>query len=902
MMSPTGHHTMSLIEQFLGGEAARGGPYALLGLPADGCTDLDIMTARDRRMRIIDAHAQGQSPAADEVRLALHAATAQLLNPAVRSHLRRGAATNARAAALAGLEQDVILTLAMFGGWTRRSLPRLMALAHSRGLRASDVAETLRRMSRRKKSANQSSTDGAGSDTKRYVAACDAHSGTGAAWIIAFVAMVMVIGTAWIVVVITKPNEMRRSSQTTSPLTQVQPPSGDSSSPLARDDTAPSINTARTPRVTVERDAILETLLNAISTADSDLAGATDSAVAATDALANHWLDLSVPVRTRALDAIVELMYRLGGPTGDARELLNAVGRSSIVLRSRQSAFDVTEIESAVWSVGALARLRRERDLSAQSHATIDRWLSASLDGNRPAQLSFSGGALACLQSLMEPLAAQAQNRGHAWAGWSRAAVAITQTEPERRVSLLSRAAERLMMQPIGPEERRDMYQAISAVIAALPWAGNDDSKRWLVRQFDNRDVSASSLSSATRTIVAQTDAEHIDPTMVLSESATDLDRRNLRDRYLLAWGLETPGSDIAVLDALTKAADQLDQDLQSVKETSDTLRAAVGFARLNAAAAAQWQGDASAATLILNAYRVAPIAAAGSPVDLNQNAQDGRWAERYLLAGANTALRTDLLNELRTGGHRQIGTVDAEVLVDAALRGGGRAVRDVARSMVDLYGSSPSIVNALLEEAPRLTPTQQISDLVVSVTGQPLPGWTSPEWRLAVRRALVERLLQLIASDSIVAGVDDLAALLDEAYDQRAHDQQSMSSAGDAIVPNAERSVRDLRARWTRAAERSIPAAGFPLTLADVARRLEGRRGLASGLVQEFAVEQLALAETMAVVIVSERPVRSNAVNAVLDDLGHARREATHIFDQIAATERAMIQLWEIRLGVNGL
>jgi len=75
----------SVVVRFLGREAASGGPCALLGLPPDGFTDLDIVTARDKRMRLIDAHPQSQSAAADEVRLALHAATAQLLNPAVQS-------------------------------------------------------------------------------------------------------------------------------------------------------------------------------------------------------------------------------------------------------------------------------------------------------------------------------------------------------------------------------------------------------------------------------------------------------------------------------------------------------------------------------------------------------------------------------------------------------------------------------------------------------------------------------------------------------------------------------------------------------------------------------------------------------------------------------------------------
>ena len=894
-------HAGSTIAQFLGSDAARGGPAALLGLSDENFTDFDIITARDRRMRLIDTHPQSQSPAADEVRLALHAATAQLLNPAIRSHLRRGAASNARESAMIGLEQDVILTLAMYGGWTRRSLPRLMTLAHSRGLKATDVAETLRRLSRRRSPA------AAGSDPQNIApsvapSAPPRSVGPGPAIAIGAVAVVLIVLAMWVVLAFSHGPKPATIAPGSSSLSQVTPPDGSVFQPS--DKAAISRSGAQTPAAErMKPDAILDTLLDAIARSQADIEQANTMAVAATDALSYSWLELPVPVRTRALDAIIELMYRLGGPTGDARELLSAISRGSIALRSPLGNLDEEQVTRGVWSVGVLTRLRQERDFSAQSFALIDRWLGLALGGTRPAQMSFSGGALAALTSMMEPLATQGSNRSDAWAGWARATSAVTSSDASRRVTLLARGAELLMVQPITTEERAEIYGAIRAVIGAMPWKGNEDAKRWLVRQFDNRDVSTASLSAATRTLVAESDAENIDPTMVLSATASDLDRRALRDRYLLAWGLEAPGSDIAVLDALTKASKTLDEDLEGATEPIDSLRIAVGYARLNAAASSQWQGDAASASSLLDSFRL--------PRDTNQiqprapqtNSQsDGRWAEQYLIAGVKIDAKIKLLEQLRSSGGRTLGAVDAEVLVGAALRGGGRRVRSLARDIVELYGSSPAIVNALLEEAPRIPPTPLMSELIVSVTATPLPDRNSPDWRLAVRRALVERLLELLAADSNAAGVDRLAAMLDDAYDQRALTHRSTGESGDHMVPSAARSVRALTVRWTRSAQRSIPAAGFSMTLGDVDRHRAGRLALVSGLIQEFAVEQLALTETMAIVVASERPGRADAIELILDDLARRRRDSTHIFEQISAAERAMVLIWEIRLGVDGV
>lgn len=78
---------MALASRFLGPAHAAGGPFALLGLAPSDCDEHRIMAALDHQLARLNTDPQGESPESDELRLALHAAAAQLLDPTTRQHL-----------------------------------------------------------------------------------------------------------------------------------------------------------------------------------------------------------------------------------------------------------------------------------------------------------------------------------------------------------------------------------------------------------------------------------------------------------------------------------------------------------------------------------------------------------------------------------------------------------------------------------------------------------------------------------------------------------------------------------------------------------------------------------------------------------------------------------------------
>ncbi|MCE7967622.1 MAG: hypothetical protein DYG94_02625 [Leptolyngbya sp. PLA3] len=890
-----------LIARFLGPDAARGGPYALLGLSSGALTEVEILAARDRQMLRVDQHAESLTPAGDEVRLALHAAAAQLLNPAVREHLRARGLAEQRRALILGLEHDVVLTLGMYGGWTRRSLPRLVALAHARGLRANDVAEAVRGIAQRRARPRPN----ADKPVTRRVVAQPATAQVVArhrrAWLIIGVVALCSILVAGAAIRGALHSGARRGGEVAMlpgprdqrPTPIVLPPQNDDDEPVE-------------PGVEVPPEAapadVLPSLERALSLAGSDPPAAERLGVEGVRGLSRHWLAFDAAQRARTQDVVLELMYRLGGSSMNTRPMFEAVGAGAELLRSDQATLNSDDVARAAWSVGMLTRLRRESDLSAQSQMLIDRWLGSALQGARPAQASFAEGAIAALQVMAPVLAGRDPGDPAAWRAWARGVEVLTETDAARRALLLAQGGEHVLASRLGPQRAAGAFESIAAVIQAMPWEVSQ-SRQWLVRQFDNREVSTPALSAATQALVAHGGAENIDPTMVLPANASELDRRALRDRFVDAWGLSEPGSDTEVLDLLDRALTELDAGLAPTSTGEQLLRSAVGYARLNAAASARWQGDGAAAIQMLEHFRV-PDSALSRPAggaDL-VSGSDANWAERYLQQGANINRRLELLDELRGSGGSRLGPVDAEVLVAEALRGSGRGVRERARTAVEQYGSSPAVVNALLEEAWRIPPIASMSDLISNVTLSPLPDRNSPAWRAAVRRALVERMLELLSAEGETAAIDLLGTLLDDAYMERTAVNRAMSSTGDGSSQPCERSALQLRARWTQLAER-MPASRLPITLSEVERRRSGRIALARGLVQQFVVEQVALAETMGIVVAAERPGLASSVQGVLDQLDADIQRSTHVFEQVARIERAMVQLWELRLGldVNG-
>jgi hypothetical protein len=162
----------------------------------------------------------------------------------------------------------------------------------------------------------------------------------------------------------------------------------------------------------------------------------------------------------------------------------------------------------------------------------------------------------------------------------------------------------------------------------------------------------------------------------------------------------------------------------------------------------------------------------------------------------------------------------------------------------------------------------------------------------------VVERLLEALAAESPRARIDRLAALLAASY--RSMAAVSPIPADQRLTkfqPPAFGSAAEVWRKWRLAADALVPSTPPPIPLDQLDRRRSGRLSQSRGMVQAFAAEQTSIAEAMAYVVTAEQPVQVEKIRLVLTNMAADRRHATSVLEQIKVAERAITQLWMIRM-----
>lgn len=655
-------------------------------------------------------------------------------------------------------------------------------------------------------------------------------------------------------------------------------------------------------------DDLLREASAATTLLDTDAAAAQERFAACYTLMSQRWVEASGDGIVAGVDRLVDYLYRAAQKPGGAEKAVEVIVEGAAPLAG-SAPLSGTQVTGAVWSVGVLARLAREKDLPAAIRQSVQDGLAVAVTGAvAPSETTFKAGASAAIALVPARLLwgsagndADAKRVGEAWTAWL-AALAGTQ---EKQSPMYTRgvllALEGLMTR--GPEPTRDrgVFESIGKLTTALPWRKEDESRRWLLRWFSSPDVSGNDLYAVTASLAHASGAEGVDSSMVLSASAAESDRSTMRDRYATIWGLAEGESKDTLQQRWAEAAAA---ELAAAAGTSamGTLEEAVTAARLNRAAMLLMVGDTADVGRLLEPVK--PGTATQAPGDRSKREALGGqgssdWLVKYRAAGRNIPGRRELLANVGGG----IGPGVADVLVEEACRGSPAQVQGDARQVVLKHLNEPAFINALLEFAPMMPMTRANKELVEQATQVTLPSLRDPSWRVSVRRALVERLTQALAGQSELARVDELCDQLAELYGPRDVKTAAGTIDAPAVLTGPspiEVVIVQARLRWQREAEMLTPSSREPYSLAQIEQRRGARVRLASGRVQQFAAEQAAIAELMAFVSVAEQPGRSAEAGEALTQMETQRRSARHIFGQLLATERAQLNLWMLRLKGN--
>ncbi len=942
-MTPRDHQSVPQVDpvsRFLGPDAAFNGPFGVLGLPVADVSEQQVLDALHRVMERIDAHPESRTPPADEARLAAHAAAANLLDHEVRRELLRrlhadGSAGRApdrspappsttpgpgsgrgsgrgsdRGQPPAILQADLLRCIAVAGGWNTRAMRRFFMIAHERGF---STDEALRAMTLLKRPAPipaqpaapqprdrhtdreaPSGLDGTpGRDAPRAERGEVENTGMSpvAAVLLTIAVFVVLAAGGWVAWRLTL-----KPAPAPIPAPQVtRPPAAPPPPPPPEE---PELETVG--RHLDNAPAIIHELEVANDAAAIDPEAATDTFRTAIDALSTRWTAFSPVDRLAARDQIIGFIYRIAGRS-------DTIDRAMSAIEAGATAADPTaapdSIRRAVWSVGMLVRLRREQNLPGSIMRRIDSTLlELGGTGLAPSASTFRAGAVAALRSIAATLSRPplTDESRAGWAEWPGIVHAAAEGDGALEESLLINALEGLLHLR---ETGGAFDEVVSGIVAAMNWRPGSAARVWLIRAFDDRSIEPDDLHVVTLALATVSKAEGVDHSMVLPRGASEYDRRRLRDVYNERWQITDASDRSDTAAAFTVAArEALLHEPSPGRDDAEKLASVVRYARLNAAGESLWRAHIDTASALLDTLDDPIEAVLDSDTRTDASAlftpDTGTWAETYLSEGSHIPRRLALLDKLSAQQDR-LGPMAAEVLVTEALRGSPRQVRDKAAGVAELFMDQPTIVNAVLEALPLMPRTQRNAKIVELAAGVPLPPIEAPDWPTRARRAVVERLLQLIAGRGPYARIDALAGLLDEAYGiLRSGSIAGIDPTGNTPPPPAAVSAQVLYEQWAALASRRAPAGLAGYSVDEIERRRRARLAMADGLVQRFHTQQLALAEMMAQVIAAEQPGATGRIAEMLDTLRTERTLDRNVLLQIERTERFMLSLRLIRLG----
>lgn len=928
-------------------------PRTLLGLSEGNYERAAVLNALKSRLAQVAAHRLGSSAEASEVRILLHAAAARMLMPLSASPTLRTAsapieamATDLDGASRAEFERGAMLILGQYGGLSLEAMQALRMLALSHGVPAEHVVpEVMSMISGRGTTAPQpprelrvpqrpprsaSHTSARPRVQESHVAQIEAGNAPEeiveprilteqvdpglrfikrAALGVGVVIVVLLVGAVGLYFMTAKKPTPTNGGETggtnlagNTGTTTTLPTNG--TTPTQTPTTQPD-----TPPTTPPSES-LDALIQGIRDAAIQLEAAPDAAMAQFNtnaaALANRWTQ-ATPAQTAAMvDAAMEFVYRASSGADRAQRAITTLTSGTDLLAPRPTWIE-SDVRRASFSAGMLARLLRERDLPSSMLEDLHRRGRPTFGDVSAMDGSFQGGVVAASGKLAGLLLGDGASgpmkvEPGAWDAFAEVCVAGTPKDVTLRQRIVLGVLERVVLSDRDPHQDASILAAEQALTKAVGFGTASPARERLVQWLARSDVSNSDLHAITAALIDAGQNRELDITMVVSLNATDIDRAELKSRYESAWGVT--GS-AAPREYAAKWVGRAQAELTNTTEGKgpiEHLIQATRYATLNAAAMRLSDADASTidALAIGNDVGVKFVPRQDNTWYVLTGSSEGSWAARYLAAGQDIPRRREVLGQI----NQEPTPVDAAVLVMEATRGAPAQVRADARRVVIRFTQSPTILAALLDFASFIPPTRDNSALIESVLGEKLPTPRSPVWRVAVRRSLLRRMLEVVSSDE--SGFVDISA--DHIRRQYEDALASWNGSGKprAPAPGTMAQPRTSIAEYAAAVRERlaadakkivVPPVGVP-GVSEVLTRLQERRARAQGDIQLFVAEQAACADLLALLAASEQTGRLDGIARVMTDFEQERRSAGHVFQQVHAGERAICRLWIVRLG----
>ncbi|MCA9304184.1 MAG: hypothetical protein KC996_08685 [Phycisphaerales bacterium] len=818
----------SIITQFLGDEAGVGGPFALLGVPYE-TDEHQILRARDRRLAQIDQHPHSRTPDADEVRLAVHAASSQLLSPELRVQLQaRWPAGNPNSTPTAWhprknirvqgrVTRSARMILGMCGGWNSRSRRQLAHLARINHVPAIELIRSLCG------EYESHSTKPSPQNLRRVL---PLPSGSKATWFIIYAGFACMMG-AIIYQAYTPGNT---GSPPPEPAASVQGPIDPS--PLAGSPTS-----SGSKRSITHYSALVHEVAQAKKLAQSD----PNAAIKHITGLMPVFMDLWTEIPSTELEQIVQS--------------LRAIDLSSKT--------DPLAPQLGDTLVGYAAAKAPSRYIAA---AALKEYLAQE-----------SNASLVSFGEYLTEAARHLANESITddpvwWSSWIDAAQSIHQPgEPAQSALILDAISGRLH----DPNPSPSWAKTASLFVKNFSWRPGSPERPWLLGVFADPDVHPERLVPLTEAVATGSSASGVLVTMVLPPNATMQRRADLAERYREAWARTATDPFLdrltdSMLSAISLAA--VDPDPQLAQDRFAEL------ARLNAVCALIEQGENARAVVLFET----PVMKANPPshpqsLGLDQDPEDDRLA-LSLINADNADGELAVLYEIES--KPRIGLNTAHAVVQVALTGSTRESRDFAAQLIRNHRESLPLLLALDRVLFVNRTTTRLQQIILAALDTSTE-YHGDDWDSWAHRLLLSAIAGAASggSDPTSNGFDEVVAAY---YTPRLFPASSESLQTRNLCEM-------LITQYGAAALRGTDPDGVHKILSQ--RRI--RRARAESVAQGFAADQWSIFELHSLILIEQHPGAKSQILRIADELNTRCTQAQSVAAQITQLERAQAQLW---------
>jgi len=851
------------IAEFLGKDAAAGGPFAILGLRYEPIDEPLILRACQMRLAQINGHHRAQSPAADEVRLAVHSAASQLLDPELCAELAKhwpegtweiesgGDSPKAwrvesKSRLDEGIRRQAVALLGACGGWNARSRKRLGQFARMHKVSAAQLVAGI--IGDRGEPVHAVDGIVGGIQTERATvrgpSLIDPSPGA-LPWTIIPVAYVL-MGMALVSV-----GYVKHRSDVVIPAAEIS----DARQPS--DTSAESVfESSQRERESSPSRRHYSSILHELELAEREGVFDLDSAARFSEVgerLVRQWTEFS----GEELDqAVMGVRGVLGGIINN--EIFEAA--SSFLAVEERGPVSMLSLAMRSWLFGAEDH---SPDLTAMTSRAFDTGKEGAFDSD--------------LLEVFENQAVMSSDESAWWVWW------LSQLEPLRhrgnpviRESLLLESVyQRLMDGTIGDgwaESSRD-------IVLGVEWGSGSAGRSWFMGVVVDPRVRSDRLSVLTRAIVVHSSARGLGLDMIIEADDSIADREAYLVRLREQWA-----SDEAVADGVgNQLIERIETLLRMTRNPlgrNQAMIRGVELARVNSAC---WVRDGNEAMLIklieLFDSPIESIQASGLALDLSSSEADRQWATD----ARNIASTEEFMEHLGVlDRFVSIGPKSAHALVYLAMQAPDLQVRDQAERSMLARRDDPAILIALDRIAGASRTTRRMVELINSYVGREGDLGDPQSSRLALLKRLVQ--VGILDDGGSSRGVQDFSHALDELFAMRA-----LSQDGDHVQTVYEELVFGLLERGV-----DVPAG--------IRARLLVRLRSAAGPMQRFAAYQSAGFEVLAFQIADEHPALKSRVDRVLNESVSQQLEGKDVIDQIMLIERSMAELWLIVLESEGV